>query len=171
MVQIINESVMESMLSKLKENVKYTSDSLANQILDSTRIDPLLKNLREVMEKSMDQSTKASLSMIMLELQHLGDQCVYCADNVTRATEDFTACMYALETLYEQYKNMREAMTIGKILAAGVNGDNMHVMQGDVENMERAYSTGRSASEPCDADQQWDRYREWKARRLWLKLP
>lgn len=67
MAQITNDRVLESMLSKLKDDVKYTSESLANQILDSERIDSLLKNLRDVMEKnSMDQNTKASLSMILL---------------------------------------------------------------------------------------------------------
>jgi hypothetical protein len=164
-----NESVMESMLSKLKEDVKYASDSLTDQILDSSRIDSLLKNLKEVAEKStMDQSTKASLSMIMLELQHLRDQCVYYTGNITRAAKDFTAYLHVLENLYEQNKNVGETAIIRKIPDADGNGGKA---RRDAENMKRADSGSRSASEPQYADQWWDRFKEQKGGRHRFKLP
>jgi hypothetical protein len=175
MAQMTNDRVVESMLSKLKEDVKYSCESLTDQIIDSVRIDSLLKNLREVTEKnSMDQSTKASLSMIMLELQHLRDQCIYYTSNITRAAKDFNAYMHVFESLYEQNRNLAEATVIRKIPDA--NGDRdtdkTETVRGGAEKAEkRADSILDSPSKSGNADEWWNRYKEQKGGRSKLKLP
>lgn len=175
MAQMTNESLMEIMISKLKEDVKYASDSLTNQILSSERIDSLLRNLREVVEKNtMDQNAKTSLSMIMLELQHLRDQFAYYTGNITRAAKDFNAYMHVLENLYEQNRDLSETAAIRRIPDANGDrdADKTETVRGGAEKAEkRADSILDSPSKSGNADEWWNRYKEQKGGRSKLKLP
>lgn len=110
-----NEKLIESMFSKLKEDVAYSEEFLTGQAFDTKRVQFLIKTVEEILEgnSSLDHNVKISLNLVLRDLKYLQDQYTYYTKTLSRAAKDYRAYLDALETLYAQGNNgMQEAPAV-----------------------------------------------------------
>jgi hypothetical protein len=107
MAQIEKEKLIESMFSKLKEDVTDSEGFLTGQTFDTKRVQFLIKTIEEILEdnSSLDHNVKISLNLVLRDLKYLQDQYSYYTKTLLRAAKDYRAYLNALETLYAQGNN------------------------------------------------------------------
>lgn len=104
------EKLIESMLSKLREDVAYSEEFLTGEAFDTKRVQFLIKIIDEILEgsSSQDHNVKMSLHLVVRDLKSLQDQLSYYTKTLSRAAKDYRAYLDALETLYAQGNNGTE---------------------------------------------------------------
>ncbi|MFQ5969928.1 MAG: hypothetical protein ACE5J2_05495 [Nitrososphaerales archaeon] len=171
MGQMTKEEVMESMISKLKEDVTYSEEFLKSQMPDNKRIDGLIKDLHELVEDDgMEKDQKGRLALVLHDLEQLRDHYTYYTNTVSRAAKDYNAYLHVLETLYDGSRESTNEPRTVKVVSETISSQASRRKVEDQQKEKESESKVKTAKESGSDAELWSQTNS-KERGFKIKLP